>query len=157
MKRIPLFAVCLLAVSPMLAASKQLTPGVYTVKPCPPAVVCPPLVTCPEAAPCPTCPPSPVTATNAAPPVCLQPLQPVAAGDSDLRLGAAAPVADPPKAVKPWHKDWRAWAAIGGGIVLGAIIEHQYDNDGSSYDHHEGRHGQDEPEPYCFPPGHCRD
>jgi len=163
MKRVPLIVFCLLLSAPLFAASKPLTPGVYTVQPCPPPVVCPPLVTCPKVAPCPTwvepcptCPPSPVTATDAAPPVCLQPVQPFA-GDTDFRLGAADPVATPATTARPWYKRPSFWWGVGGGIVLGVIIEHQYDSDSSSYDHHEGRHQQDDPEPYCFPPGHCRD
>jgi len=132
MKRLALLAFCLLIVSPVLAASKPLTPGVYTVQPCPAAVVCPPLVTCPEAAPCPMCQPA---TTEAASPDCVQPV-PGGGGldDPTYRLGAAEPVAPVAHQARPWYKDKRFWIGTGIGIVVGAIADHQWghDDDGTN-------------------------
>jgi hypothetical protein len=73
-------------------------------------------------------------------------------------LGAADPVAASTRPQKAWFKDWRAWVAIGGGIVLGAIIEHQYDDDGDRVTKHKTVYvtPPDGPPAFCWPPGRCR-
>lgn len=157
MKRVALSLMLCLIVSPILAASKPLVPGQYVVPPCPPVVTCPPDTVCPAIEPCPTCPPSPVTATTAALPECLWPVQPLTPG-GDLRLGAADPVAASARPARTWYKDWRFWAAAGGGLILGAVIEHSHQDE----DHGGTKHTTDYipvPSPVsepCWPPGHCR-
>ena len=173
MKRFPLLALCLLIVSPVLAASKPLTPGVYTVQPCPA------LVKCPDATPCPDVSgvesrldnldadvkalDSTVTATNAAPRDCLQPVPGGGGFDgSAYRLGFAEPAAPVAHQARPWYKDKRFWIGTGIGIVVGAIADHQWghDDDGTNTKKktvHVTDPNQPDPDPDpCWPPGHCK-
>mgnify|MGYP001598290221 CR=1 FL=1 len=107
-----------------LSQTKPLAPGTYTVKPCPAPIVCP---ACPEPAPCPVveqpvCPAATVLPQPA--PLCV----PVCADVDPFAADAPGLVAPAPaKAhLKPWHK-----IAINFGIgsVVGAIMQHQWEDD----------------------------
>jgi hypothetical protein len=92
--------------------------------------------------------------TQDAPRSSLQPVQPVVAG-GDYFLAAPGAVAAQARPQANWRPSgWRFWVFTGGSLVLGAVIEHQLDDDG---DGGTSYHAHDAPEPPCwFPPGLCR-
>jgi hypothetical protein len=144
-------------------AATSLAPGDYHVRPCPKAATlencerffppkcvelnataCKPFFPVVEQKTCPaaTVLPQPDLLPVDDPPVV------VAGGSDGPRL--VAPAAETQK-LKTWHK----WAIATGILVLGGVIEHQFDNDDGGDDNHKKPDDYlPPPPPPCDPPGH---
>ena len=137
MKTLVRIAVVLLMISGISAATKPLAPGTYSVQPCPAPIVCPAEKVCPVCVECPA-------QATVLPRLDVYANDTVAIPiDTDvLPCGSGAAHADffdptdHPSHVLQWKeekkglKEWQKWTiGIVGGVVLGMIIEHQFDDD----------------------------
>ena len=149
-------AMLLVASSLTMAGPKRLAPGPYVVPPCPAIDMqsCAPYMPTCQVCTAPnewTCKPfCPVVEQAACPAATVLP-QP---GLLQLAGGTAVPVAGAddvslvaPAAQSKKLKEWQKWTlGLAGGVVLGMIVEHQFDNDDTGDNRH--RHGRHNCESY---------
>jgi hypothetical protein len=112
------------------AAIKPGGKATVTCDPCPAVVECPPLVECPAPVLCATCPvveqPVCPAATVLPQPVLL--IDPV--GDAGADSDNPSPHLVGPAVQKKKLKEWQKWTiGIAGGLIVGAILQHQWESD----------------------------